>query len=169
MKEYKKRERLRSLLALCFSTTYETYHHWKIFADGIGGVRIEFDFDWLVDDLSKYRTVDFKKVDYLQIKELRQLPPDTAELPFLKRYPYSDEKEFRIIYRSRVKDVSFKHINISRKSIKAVTLSPWCPEEVFKSVRAIIRCVPGCKSLKVTKSTLIDNAIWKRAADSDEE
>ncbi len=164
MAEYKSRKRLKSLLALCFTTTNETYHHWKVFADGISGVRIEIDHSSLASDLKQYKTVEFGEVDYLQIKELHALPPETAELPFLKRYPFADEKEFRIIYRSRVNDVKFKHINISRKTIKAVTLSPWCPDEVYESVKAVLKKVPEFKTIRVTKSTLIDNSIWKRAA-----
>jgi len=43
LKLYKSARQLTCLAALCFSEADETYHHWRIFAAGSSGVRIEFD------------------------------------------------------------------------------------------------------------------------------
>src|SRR4051812_37446876 len=40
MEEYKRRKRLKSLLALCLSGAEESYHHWKVFAGHPAGVCI---------------------------------------------------------------------------------------------------------------------------------
>ena len=39
----KERSTAKSVLALCFAETFETYHHWRVFASGRDGVCIEFD------------------------------------------------------------------------------------------------------------------------------
>ena len=31
---YREKNRLRSVLALCFTQTSETYHHWRVFSGG---------------------------------------------------------------------------------------------------------------------------------------
>jgi hypothetical protein len=40
---YKDKEKLQSVLALCFTQTDEMYHHWRVFANGSAGVCIRFD------------------------------------------------------------------------------------------------------------------------------
>src|SRR5438045_1515201 len=40
---YQQELRFRSVLAICFSMTSETFHHWRIFSHGVSGVCIEFD------------------------------------------------------------------------------------------------------------------------------
>jgi len=39
---YKQAKNLTCLNALCFSEADETYHHWRVFAGGSGGIRITF-------------------------------------------------------------------------------------------------------------------------------
>jgi hypothetical protein len=41
--EYKRREKIHNLFAICFSTDDETIHGWKNYASGISGCLIEFD------------------------------------------------------------------------------------------------------------------------------
>ena len=43
MSEYKRLKDAKSVLALCFAESEESYHHWRIFSSGSDGVRIEFD------------------------------------------------------------------------------------------------------------------------------
>jgi hypothetical protein len=39
---YREKRNLKSLLAVCFTQTTETYHHWRVFAGGSSGVCIRF-------------------------------------------------------------------------------------------------------------------------------
>lgn len=165
MELYRKKKRLKSLLALCFTTKAETYHHWKVFADGISGVRIVFHKQRLMEDITRYRTAKVDEVYYLPISVLKDQPPETNELPFIKRLAFSDEQEFRAIYESRQESLQFVHLDISRRSIVGVTLSPWVPEEVFKSVKEVINSISGYSNLSVQRSSLIDNQIWQEVAD----
>jgi hypothetical protein len=49
LKLYQEKKGLQSVLALCFTRASETYHHWRIFADGSSGVCISFRRDKLLD------------------------------------------------------------------------------------------------------------------------
>ncbi len=40
---YKQKKRLGSVLALCFTQASETYHRWRVFANGASGVCITFN------------------------------------------------------------------------------------------------------------------------------
>ena len=80
----------------------ETYHHWKLFSDGSHGVSINFEKAGLLSVFKKDKRVKHGRMQYDLIKDveesLGELPLETSKLPFLKRYPYRGEKEYRVIY-----------------------------------------------------------------------
>ena len=43
MAEYKRLKQAKTVLALCFAETAETYHHWRVFSHGADGVCLEFN------------------------------------------------------------------------------------------------------------------------------
>jgi hypothetical protein len=98
MQQYKERLNARSVLALCFSMAKERYHFWRAFTLGTDGVRIDFQRDSLLASFNGVENVEQRRVTYKQIKALSTLKPKTRDLPFLKRAPYTDENEFRIVY-----------------------------------------------------------------------
>jgi hypothetical protein len=78
----------------------EKFHHWRVFAKGRDGVRIEFKHNAFDPILQQHQDhVRAGDVKYKKIATLRKRHPKVEELPFLKRQPYSDEEEFRICYR----------------------------------------------------------------------
>lgn len=163
LEQYKEKKALCSLLALCFSTADQTFHHWKVFSQGIGGVCIEFDREMLIEGIPK-RSFLHRNVIYRKLADLERRSPLVDELPFIKRIPYSDEREFRIIYQSKTKDVDTIEISLTKKSIKRITLSPWLPKSVASSVISTIKAIDGCEDLKIYRSTLIENERWKATA-----
>jgi uncharacterized protein YlbG (UPF0298 family) len=102
-------------------------------------------------------------VVYRSIPSIEAIPPKLEELPFVKRVPYTDENEFRIIYVNRNKVEKIKVIPLDLLSIRRVTLSPWLSEEVGRTVAKVIRDIDGCGHLKVARSTLLENERWKNA------
>ena len=56
-----------TVLALRFTGVKETYHHWKVFADGSSGVCIHFRRDQLIRALEKRSGVTVKRVRYRKI------------------------------------------------------------------------------------------------------
>ena len=161
MSEYKRLKNAQSVLALCFAESEESYHHWRVFSNGGDGVRIEFDKKGLLAALTKDPNVRAEKVTYRKIEDQRKLMIGCDELPFLKRWPYSDEREFRLVYTSSAEAVEYKDYPIALASIRRITLSPWMPKALSDSVKGVLRSIEGCSKLRVFQSTLIANEVWK--------
>ncbi len=162
--QYKERLAASAVLALCFAEAPETYHHWRVFSSGGDGVCIEFDKPRLLEAIARDRALVARPVTYKQIKDLGDGPIDTDELPFLKRFPYGDEQEFRVIYSSTDKEAEIHHVPIPLASINRLTLSPWMHAALAKAVKDTLKQIEGCKSVKICQSTLVDNDRWRKAA-----
>jgi hypothetical protein len=83
--------------------------------------------------------------------------------PFLKRLPFADEAEFRVIYEGRIAGELSRPIDFDIKAVTRVTLSPWMPKAVADSVIALIERIKDCSGIYVHRSSLIENGRWKNA------
>lgn len=165
MSEYKRIIGAKTVLALCFAEKAETYHHWRVFSHGSDGVCIEFDKTqllWAFEDEPNIKQGYMKYRQMLDLTDVREM--NAHELPFLKRYPYSDEREYRIIYSSSTDIVNYKDFDFDKDSIKRITLSPWIPRSISSSIRDTLKSIDGCKDIPIATSTLIDNDSWKQIA-----
>jgi hypothetical protein len=165
MAQYKRQKDLKALLALCFADCPETYHHWRVFSHGADGVRVEFDKALLLKAFKGDDHVIHGDMRYKLIKELQRPGSfSVGDLPFLKRRPFKDEREFRIIY-AHPRRVSFtKDYKFDLAAVRAITLSPWIVGELADSVIDNLRQIDGCSLLRISRSTLVDNAEWKKLA-----
>ena len=162
--QYRKRMEAESVLALCFSMARETYHHWRVFTHGSEGVCIEFERKRLLAGIQTVDGLRGGNVEYKRIDALKSEKPPVDSLPFLKRLPYEDEKEFRLLYLERSRKVEAKSFSIDLKSIRRVTLSPWMPKALVAPLKTTICCIPGCSKLKVGTTGIRENEEWKKAA-----
>lgn len=167
IEKYKDRKKLASVLALCFSEADETFHHWKVFANGSDGVRITFKNAPLIETISSNKGVITGKIIYKQVKEVSNSRPPIEELPFIKRKPYKDEKEVRIIYTNDKEEFETKELDIDIGFIEKITINPWINKNLFIAVKSTIRSIDGCEGIKVFRTTLLENESWKRAAMSE--
>jgi hypothetical protein len=87
------------------------------------------------------------------------------KLPFIKKFGYQDECEFRIVYESKDLKLASKDIPISLTSIERITLNPWMTQKLSSSLRETIRSIENCETLTITRSTLVGNTEWKEFAD----
>jgi hypothetical protein len=158
---YRDGKKMETVLALCFTQASETYHHWRVFANGPGGASISFKRKELLSAVKKRPGVRIGSVRYSMLKEIRSKRPSLQELPFLKRYPFEDEREFRIIYQSSAKE-SHLDIPISLSCIDKVTLNPWLNKTLFDRVKEMLLSLKGCEGIRVSQSTLISNEQWKK-------
>lgn len=163
IERYKQEKKFKTVLALCFTTKRETFHHWKIFSNGSSGVCIEFNKELLLKGLTEKKGFRLGPVTYKYIKEVQADKPALKDWPFLKRKPFEDEGEFRIIYENAITEEKTKEIPFDIGCIRNITLSPWLPESVAKTVIAIIKSTEGCNNIRVIRSTLIENATWRAA------
>ena len=163
MSEYKKRSVIKTILALCFAESSETYHHWRVFSSGGDGVCIVFKKNELIDHIKESSGCVFRSVSYKPIKKILNNGVIDAELPFLKRIPYEDEQEFRVIYTDYNNEKETHAIPISIKTIDKIYLSPWMPVPLKEAVKKTLKGIKGCGRLKIYRSGLIESERWKKA------
>lgn len=163
---YKEKENLKTVLALCFTQAAETYHHWRIFANGSGGVCVQFDRDALLKAVTNVSGIQAREVTYLKLNEIRSRTLKVVDLPFLKRYPFENEDEFRIIYTSSTQARAALDIPIPLASITRVTLSPWLHTALYANLKAILKSIKGCSDLSIIRTTLIGNEEWKKLGEA---
>ncbi|WP_343519902.1 hypothetical protein [Sphingomonas sp.] len=164
MELYRAHADAKSVLALCFAMASETYHHWRVFTQGMEGVCIEFEKAALEMAVGAGPRLVAGPVDYLQVKQLEALTPaDAHRLPFVKREGYSDEREWRIVATCFDEPKLSLPIGIDLGSITRLVLNPWMPPALADNLRAIIRGLPGCAKLKIEASALTNSDRWKAA------
>jgi hypothetical protein len=163
IEKYKNRKKYTTVLGLCFSAARETFHHWKVFSSGVSGVCIEFDKTKLLRSLPRQKGFRHGPVEYWTLRKLEGQSVALETVPFLKRWAYRDEKEYRIIYENSQEELQTMEITIGIDCIRKVTLSPWLPKSVYETVSDVIRLLPGCRSVSINRSTLIENSRWKKA------
>jgi hypothetical protein len=162
---YREKSKFESVLALCFTRYSETYHHWRVFAHGSGGVCVTFKRKPLIEALRKQAGIRMGQVSYLKVSDTRSINPFTKDLPFLKRAPFEHEEEFRVILGSLQK-ISTLDIAIPISCIDRITLSPWLHPALSLHLKKILWNIPGCRDLQIVRSTLISNEDWKSFGDS---
>jgi hypothetical protein len=164
LRRYREAKGHESVLALCFVQSSERYHLWKVFGAGASGVRIKFKREALIKTVNKVPGILHHEVEYLKLPELAG-SFSVDRLPFLKRYGFLEEEEYRLVYGSDKKLPKFD-IDIPPGCIESVKLNPWLDADSFERVKDAIRKVDSCwKSLKVAHSSLIDNEKWREFAD----
>jgi len=160
---YKSSKNLQSVLALCFLGASERYHFWQIFAPGRSGVRIRFKTSELFRAVSGQPGLRMERVRYRLLDDIASVPID--QFPFVKRYGFKDEYEFRMVYESRTRKVRSFDVAIPLSCIHSIKLNPWLHPDLFPHVKKAILSVKACGSLDVVHSRLINNERWKRAGD----
>jgi hypothetical protein len=160
---YKKHRRLKSVLALCFTEASERYHFWHVFGARSSGVRIRFRRRELLETIKRQGGVQAGPVDYVTLEKIADLTPSIDRFPFLKRYGFQDEKEFRIIYESSTDKMSKLDIPIQLSCIDKIVLSPSLDAALFSQTRELLHTIDGCSQLRIVHSRLTNNETWKRA------
>jgi Protein of unknown function (DUF2971) len=162
MAEYKRQRGAASLLALCFAEQIETYHHWRVFAPGADGVCVEFDKPRLTEMFSRDLRIKQKSVEYVELAQIERMRTvDLERLPFMKRYPYGHEEEYRVVFTDLVSDHKTVEYEIELNWIDHITLSPWMSPAFVDSVRKTLKAIPACQNIRMHQSTLISNDDWK--------
>lgn len=167
MMAYKKRKKLKSVLALCFTLAPETFHHWKVFSNGSAGVCIDFDRIKFQEWANGIPNLKYEDVNYFKQADMKGVEISVNELPFVKRFAFRDEREKRLVYESREVKSTFKNLSFDLSLIKRVVLSPWVPKQVAAEIEKTIQEIDGCENIRVFKTTLIENPMWKQRGNGD--
>ena len=166
IEEYARRSGAKSVYALCLTDCAETYHHWRVFSNGSGGACIQFKREKFLAAISNIDGLRSEVVRYKTINELHQAKPTLDELPFLKRFAFQNEGEFRLFYESNTEGPAIHRIKVPRSCVDHVILSPWLPNNVSDHVKKTLKSISGCSKVKIYRSTLVENENWKKLANS---
>jgi hypothetical protein len=129
--KYGDRKGYKSLFALCFTTAAETSHHWKSFCPGSDGVCIKLDTGRFRAYLDTLEAVVHGPVVYKLIDQVESDLMSVNELPFLKRYPFRDEAEYRVLYQNAKPSKLKSHaIPFDLSLVREITLSNSLPKEL---------------------------------------
>ena len=153
-----------TVLALCFAEGYERYHHWKVFANGPNGVCIRFDKERLLSSLPPSGEIIRGPVEYVPVQNITKKDLNEAKLPFMKRTPYKDEKEYRLIYVEVDHTIDSRDFQVSLSSISQITLSPWMPAQLADSVKQFLQPICRPHKIQISHSNLLNSERWKKAA-----
>lgn len=165
MEVYQKRREVDTLLAICLAKDSDTYGHWRVFSPNTDGVCVVLRKDLLIASFDGVEGIRHRGVQYEQLARLESMLPKTSDLPFLKRWPYKPEGEYRVIYENKAEKVSAKSFPLPSGCIKQVILSPWMPEPLVGSVIKTLKSIPGSHDIPMFQSTLIKNKQWTDFAD----
>lgn len=159
--EYKKRKEIKNLFAVCFSYADETVHHWKTFSNGISGCVIEFDALKLFEIIGKIPTLRHQKVEYKKLSEIEDnnTTIDIDQMPFIKRWPYRCEEEYRIIVENDTAKTLFD-IEIPLDIINKITISQQMPQQIYATIKSYLKDLNGNSICRISKSTLYENQRW---------
>lgn len=157
--EYKKRNNIQTLHALCLSHGDETIHHWKTYSNGISGCCIEFDAKKIIQLLETRNGIRFDAVEYKKIKDLNDDSIDIKRIPFTKRWPYRCEEEFRIIWEGK-SDTPCYEIDFDLQMINKVTISQHMPDQVYSTIREYLKSAFKNPDKIINRSTIYHNSIW---------
>jgi hypothetical protein len=163
---YKEKKELKSVLAVCFTQASETYHHWRVFANGSSGVCVRFRRADLLLAVNGQPGIRAKNIKYLTLSKIRNRKLRTRDLPFLKRFAFEHEDEFRLMYESDTQNQQKLDVPIPLSCIHRITLSPWLHPSLSAHVKSTIRAIKGCRTLDIVRSTLIGNVAWKKLGDA---
>src|SRR6476646_8585501 len=147
--DYKQKKRLKTVLAACFTQADETYHHWRVFAGGSSGICITFHREALLKAVKRAHGLRSRSVKYLKLNEMRPMPLRVTNLPFLKRFAFEHENEFRIIFESRESELQHLDIPISLSCIDKITLSPWINLKLSSRLKKLLKAIEGCRDLDI--------------------
>lgn len=163
---YGERKGFKSLYALCFTKEPETSHHWKAFSPGSDGVCIKILAEPFIAQLNSIKEIVHGDVEYKLIDDVETEAFSVDQLPFLKRYPFRDEAEYRVLFRKKAASKLKTHaIPFDISHIQEITLSNSLPKELRAPLVSLIKDIDGCADIKISRSTLNENSRWKRASE----
>ena len=135
------------------------------------GVRVRFDRSQLIEAVNKHRGVKCNDIDYMTQARLKVLANEhkgndpLAKLPFIKRYGFRDEAEFRIIYESKTRIAQTIGIPIPLSCISSIIFSYKLNWRDFNAIKSQLRSIDGCQGLDIRRSNLTESKTWKAAGE----
>ena len=153
----------KNIYVICFTKEQESNFYWDSFGGGID-CRISFDREKLIKEIKSTKGIHFGDIVYKKInvlkKEMEANEITLGSIPFIKRWPYHKEEEYRIIWEGKKQDNDLKQIKISLDSIISITLSDKYTKEKADSYKNEIKSIKGLNLVSVTRGTIHEYDRW---------
>lgn len=160
IKQYERLNKGKYCYALCMTSAFETYHHWRIFTSGVGGVCLKFKLDKLRDSLAGQKNVMLGKVGYAKLNEYDPLHDDLENIPFVKRIGYRDEQEYRLLVTTD-QDAPTLQLELPVDAIVGCVINPWVNIDVAVTMINALETAAGGMSFPTNRTELIDSGTWQ--------
>lgn len=122
-----------------------------------------FDRARLIAAVGQDPCVVHGEVDYVNWKNLAATPLG-ERLPLIKRRVYRAEREYRFVATPNAShEAATYDVGIPLSCITSVAVSGETPSAHFESFKALVRDIPGCRSIRVRHSGLLQNPRWASA------
>lgn len=162
LEAYRRRVDAAGVFAICMTGASETFHHWEIFG-GPTGVCVEFDSAALIGGLSP--ALLHGPMAYTKFPDLRAMTDITPEaMPFLKRWSFRDEQEFRIVATSRDPDRKCIEVPIAMTAIRKIIFSPFIAPPLIEAAKSALEKLlidtPMRPGFSIGQSGLTTNQEW---------
>jgi len=153
---YKEKMGIKHLLVACFTQTSETYHHWRIYGQD-KGVRVVFNREALLKETGKKKKDGYlgEPINYIKLKDFKKEVSNLSQIPFIKRWPYRHEREFRIIWCGNRLKGDIKYLSLPEQAIEKIVISPWMSDETRGKIYNI--CGPR---VEVRRTSILKNIGW---------
>ena len=96
---------------------------------------------------------------YLRLNELTDAEIPVKDMPFIKRWPYRCEDEFRVLWEGNSKEAFFE-IPIDLRIINKVTINQRMPPQIYATIRELLREAFEHPDKHISHSTLYENSRW---------
>jgi len=153
LKHYAHKDNIR---VLCFKELkghQDSILHWKAYADGMSGCRIDFDFEKL-SQAAKAIKAKLGKVEYFGPSI-----QNAIELPFVKRASYAGEQEWRIVWKGKLK--TEQELSIKKGAIDRITFSAKMPRSLFDRIKVFLKDELKV-NFNISQSQIFENERWEK-------
>lgn len=136
---------------LCFLNDDETIYHWTYYAkgDNKSACCIELKKDELLEEYLYHSLYRCQEMQYDVLKEVSF--DNVDELLFTKRYPYRNEREYRIV------SLNGGYLPV-KEFIQKITLSPFLKDDEFERKKSELRSYG--LNCEINHSTILKNNYW---------
>ena len=165
IQQYAEALNLKNIFVSCFTTQYDAYHFWKIYADRPSGVCVKFKTQKIREAIERDKDSSrfhFQPVEYRTLRNLTQSEVDIKSYPFIKRVAFKAEEEVRLFFEETKADLPYRTLCVELDSIEEIVFSPLIRDEYVKNLSCLINKIIPSNAIKMRKSTILQSAAWQR-------
>ena len=104
--------------------------------------------------------VSYNEMEYLKVQDLKHKQINLEGLPFIKRYPFSAEKEYRIVKIHEEEQRDVYEIDIDLDVIKRITFNSDVPKTVIESFKILVKDILLGYDIGIYQSTIFQHKTW---------